>query len=142
MQIANIEIGNGGTTATTRLGDVAAVTRARKDPAQLVTYANRPAVALAVTKVAYTNTLDLLDHGKIRSADGVLDQEPERLMEELRQQSTWPVRAPVVLRIIATSLVPLAYFILEELLLADRSAGKKKKIFASPLTLLPFACFR
>ena len=38
------------------------------------------------------------------------------IIEETRQQSTWPVRAPVVLRIIATSLVPLAYFVLEELL--------------------------
>jgi hypothetical protein len=40
------------------------------------------------------------------------------IIEETRQQSTWPVRAPMVLRIIATSLIPIAYFFLEELLRA------------------------
>ncbi len=38
------------------------------------------------------------------------------IMEETRQQSTWPVRAPVVVRIIATSLIPLVYFFIQELI--------------------------
>jgi hypothetical protein len=38
------------------------------------------------------------------------------IIEETRQESTWPVRAPVVLRILATSLIPLVYFFLQELL--------------------------
>jgi len=38
------------------------------------------------------------------------------IIEETRQQSTWPVIAPAVLQIIATSLIPFAYFVLQELL--------------------------
>jgi hypothetical protein len=45
---------------------------------------------------------------KVNSLKGIID--------EIREQSTWPVKAPVVLRIVATSLIPLAYFFLEELL--------------------------
>jgi multidrug efflux pump subunit AcrB len=44
-----------------RLGDVARVSRGRDDPTQLVTFDGRPAIALSLTKVAYTNTLDLVD---------------------------------------------------------------------------------
>jgi hypothetical protein len=39
-----------------------------------------------------------------------------RIIEETRKESTSPVRAPVVLRIIATSLIPLVYFFLQELI--------------------------
>jgi hypothetical protein len=38
------------------------------------------------------------------------------IMEEIRQESTWPVKAPVALRIIATSLIPLVYFFVQELI--------------------------
>lgn len=38
------------------------------------------------------------------------------ILGETRQQSTWPVRAPAVLQIIATSLIPFAYFILQEII--------------------------
>jgi hypothetical protein len=39
-----------------------------------------------------------------------------RIIEEIREESTSPVRAPVVVRIIATSLIPLVYFFLQELI--------------------------
>ena len=38
------------------------------------------------------------------------------IIEKTQQQSTWPVSTPAVLRIIATSLIPFAYFILQELI--------------------------
>jgi len=38
------------------------------------------------------------------------------IIEETKQQWTWPVRAPMVLQIIATSMIPVAYIFLEELL--------------------------
>jgi hypothetical protein len=38
------------------------------------------------------------------------------IVEETRQLSTWPVRVPVILRIVATSLIPLVYFFVQELL--------------------------
>lgn len=44
-----------------RLGDVARVSRGRDDPMQLVTFDGNPAIALSLTKVAYTNTLELID---------------------------------------------------------------------------------
>ena len=37
------------------------------------------------------------------------------IIEETRQQSIWPIKTPGVVRIIATSLVPLAYFFIQEL---------------------------
>ena len=40
------------------------------------------------------------------------------IIEETRQQSTWPIRAPMVFRIIVTALIPVIYFFIEELLLA------------------------
>ena len=43
------------------LEDIATVKRGRKDPSQLITFGGRPAISLAVTKVAYTNTLDLIE---------------------------------------------------------------------------------
>jgi hypothetical protein len=39
-----------------------------------------------------------------------------RIIEEIKEESTSPVRAPVVVRIIATSLIPLVYFFLQELI--------------------------
>ncbi|MEM7278156.1 MAG: efflux RND transporter permease subunit [Pseudomonadota bacterium] len=44
-----------------RLGDVARVYRGTEDPFQLVSIDGRPAISLAVSKVAYTNTLELVD---------------------------------------------------------------------------------
>jgi hypothetical protein len=38
------------------------------------------------------------------------------IMEETRQESTWPVKAPVAVRIIATSMIPLVYFFIQELI--------------------------
>ena len=38
------------------------------------------------------------------------------IIEDTQQQSTWPIRTPAVLQIIATALIPIAYFILEEIL--------------------------
>jgi hypothetical protein len=38
------------------------------------------------------------------------------IIEETRQQSIWPIKTPGVVRIIATSLLPLAYFFIQELL--------------------------
>lgn len=43
------------------LGAVAKVYRGTEDPFQLVTIDGRPAISLAVSKVAYTNTLELVD---------------------------------------------------------------------------------
>ncbi|NRB71439.1 MAG: efflux RND transporter permease subunit, partial [Xanthomonadales bacterium] len=43
------------------LGEVAQLKRGREDPTQLVSFANQPAVGLSVVKVAYTNTIALLD---------------------------------------------------------------------------------
>ena len=43
-----------------RLGDVARVSRGRDDPTQLATFGGRPAISLSITKVAYTNTLNLV----------------------------------------------------------------------------------
>ncbi|MDX1570252.1 MAG: efflux RND transporter permease subunit, partial [Xanthomonadales bacterium] len=43
------------------LDSVATVQRAREEPAQLVSFNGRPAVSLSVTKIGYTNTLDLVD---------------------------------------------------------------------------------
>ncbi|MEN7342188.1 MAG: efflux RND transporter permease subunit, partial [Pseudomonadota bacterium] len=71
-QLAQLEIPTGQDGQTVLLGDVAQVERARADPAQLVTFQGRPAVALGVTKVAYTNTLDLID--RITDYTGQLDQ--------------------------------------------------------------------
>ncbi|MFK8015630.1 MAG: efflux RND transporter permease subunit [Gammaproteobacteria bacterium] len=51
----------GSTDRYVRLGDVARVSRGRDDPAQLVTFGGRPAISLSLTKVAYTNTLELID---------------------------------------------------------------------------------
>jgi hypothetical protein len=45
---------------------------------------------------------------KVNSLEGTID--------ETRQQSTWPIKAPAVLRIVATSLVPLVYFFVQELI--------------------------
>ena len=45
---------------------------------------------------------------KITSLKGIL--------EEIRQQSTWPVEAPMVVRILVTALIPLAYFLAQEFL--------------------------
>jgi multidrug efflux pump subunit AcrB len=42
------------------LDQVAEIQRAREEPKQLVSFRDRPAVALSVTKVGYTNTLDLI----------------------------------------------------------------------------------
>jgi hypothetical protein len=38
------------------------------------------------------------------------------IIEEAREQSTWPVKAPMVFRVFATSLIPLACLFLEKLL--------------------------
>jgi hypothetical protein len=38
------------------------------------------------------------------------------IIVETRHLSTWPVKAPAVLQIITTALIPIAYFILEEIL--------------------------
>jgi hypothetical protein len=45
---------------------------------------------------------------KVNSLKGILD--------EIRDLSTWPVEAPVAFRIVATSLIPLAYFFIQEFL--------------------------
>jgi hypothetical protein len=37
------------------------------------------------------------------------------LIEETRDQSIWPIKIPAVMRILATSLIPLAYFFIQEL---------------------------
>ncbi|HMB59247.1 MAG TPA: efflux RND transporter permease subunit, partial [Xanthomonadales bacterium] len=42
------------------LDQVAEIKRGREDPTQLVSFNNQPAVGLSVTKVAYTNTLELV----------------------------------------------------------------------------------
>jgi len=60
-----------------------------------------------------------LTNDRVEEADVNLAIETTSLrgiMEETRQLSTWPVKAPAVLQIIATSLIPIAYFILEEIL--------------------------
>ncbi|MEL7298511.1 MAG: efflux RND transporter permease subunit, partial [Pseudomonadota bacterium] len=59
-RLAQLEIGAAQSNDSVLLGDIASVEQAREDPAQLVRFDQRPAVALAVTKVAYTNTLDLI----------------------------------------------------------------------------------
>jgi hypothetical protein len=38
------------------------------------------------------------------------------IIEDTQLKSTWLVRAPVIIRIIATSLIPLTYFFLQELI--------------------------
>ena len=43
------------------LDQVAEVRRGRDEPQQLVSFNDRPAVSMAITKVAFTNTLDLVD---------------------------------------------------------------------------------
>ncbi|MEO0576364.1 MAG: efflux RND transporter permease subunit [Pseudomonadota bacterium] len=58
--LAALEIDIPGSNAVVRLGDVATIQRARKDPSQLIRFNGRPAVSLAVTKVAYTNTIELI----------------------------------------------------------------------------------
>lgn len=37
------------------------------------------------------------------------------IIEETRQQSIWPIKTPAVVRIIIASLLPLAYFFIQEL---------------------------
>ena len=57
--------------------------------------------------------------GRAENADEDLAVEISSLtaiIEETRQQSTWPVSAPAIVQIIATSLIPFAYFILQELI--------------------------
>jgi hypothetical protein len=67
-----------------------------------------------LTERRYSRTTDRAEGAdedlavKITSLKGII--------EETRQLSTWPVRVPAVLQIIATSLIPFAYFVLEELL--------------------------
>ena len=46
------------------LGDLASVYRATEDPFQLVSSDGKPAISLSVSKVAYTNTIDLVDRIK------------------------------------------------------------------------------
>ena len=48
-------------TLRTPLGELARVYRATEDPFQLVTSDGKPAISLSVSKVAYTNTIDLVD---------------------------------------------------------------------------------
>lgn len=60
-KLADLEIGAPGSQDSVRLGDVARIEQARKDPSQLVRYRQQPAVTLAVTKVANTNTIDLIE---------------------------------------------------------------------------------
>ncbi|MEL6869089.1 MAG: efflux RND transporter permease subunit [Pseudomonadota bacterium] len=58
--LAAVEIGVPGSDLSIPLGEIASVQRARKDPTQLIRYNGQPAVSLAVTKVAYTNTIELI----------------------------------------------------------------------------------
>ncbi len=48
--------------AKIHLDSVAQVARGRETPAQLISYAGRPAVMLSVNKKSYTNTIDLVTH--------------------------------------------------------------------------------
>ena len=43
------------------LDSVARVTRAREEPSQLVSFNGKPAISLSITKVAFTNTIKLVD---------------------------------------------------------------------------------
>jgi hypothetical protein len=45
---------------------------------------------------------------KVNSLKGIID--------ETREQPTWPIEAPVVLRIVATSLIPLVYSFVQQLI--------------------------
>ncbi|MFK8053639.1 MAG: efflux RND transporter permease subunit [Woeseiaceae bacterium] len=74
--LAQLELGSPTDMNSVRLGEVARVSRARKDPNQLVRYEQRPAVAMAVTKVAYTNTLDLINEISeyVNETDELLEQ--------------------------------------------------------------------
>jgi hypothetical protein len=38
------------------------------------------------------------------------------IIEETRQQSAWPIKTPAAMRIFITALIPIAYFILEEVI--------------------------
>jgi hypothetical protein len=40
----------------------------------------------------------------------------EGIIDETRERSTWPIKAPVAVRIVATSLIPLVYFLVQELI--------------------------
>ncbi|MEM7610984.1 MAG: efflux RND transporter permease subunit [Pseudomonadota bacterium] len=76
QEIAELELSIPGASQTVRLGDIADVQRARKEPEQLVRFNGRPAVSLAVTKVAYTNTLQLIDDVErfVAETDRILDE--------------------------------------------------------------------
>ena len=43
------------------LNEVAEIKRGRKDPAMMVSYGGKPAVAFSLTKVAHTNTIEVID---------------------------------------------------------------------------------
>jgi hypothetical protein len=67
-----------------------------------------------LTEQRYSRTMD-----RAQSAEEDLPATVDSLkgiVDATRELSTWPIQAPVVLRIVATSLIPLAYFFVEELL--------------------------
>ncbi|MEJ2534562.1 MAG: efflux RND transporter permease subunit [Gammaproteobacteria bacterium] len=51
----------GDPTRLVALGEVADIERARQEPNQLVSFQGRPAAALSVAKIAYTNTIELME---------------------------------------------------------------------------------
>jgi len=57
-----------------RLDQVARVRKGRKEARQLVSFEGRPAISMSISKVAYTNTLDLVDriNDYIEQKNGVL----------------------------------------------------------------------
>lgn len=64
-QLAQFQLNIPGTTdQLVTLGDVATVKRGREEPERLVALGDQPAVSLSVTKISYTNTLELI--GRIR----------------------------------------------------------------------------
>lgn len=60
-QLAQFQLTVPGTTdQLIPLGDVASVRRGREEPERLVSLGDQPAVSLSVTKISYTNTLELI----------------------------------------------------------------------------------
>lgn len=67
-----------------------------------------------LTKRRHSLTNDRVEKADIDLAVGTTSL--RGIIEETRQLSTWPVKAPAVLQIVATALIPIGYFILEEIL--------------------------
>ncbi len=77
------------------LNDVAEIKRGREDATQLVSFRGKPAVAMSVTKIANTNTIDLIDRINDYIANKNIQLSNIGLKLELADDQTVPTREAI-----------------------------------------------